>query len=737
MVEKRLYSKIFKLVLAIFIFLSSEHGVYAQSQSHSSNPISSDTSAVRKQKQGFLGFLKRLFHKKPPGNDYVKRKNKKFKPDTAYARKAAKPPIFKLTQGSVTWTSLYTQGVNLNTGITGIYTLGHLSQGFDVYGLPLIGQGTGVFYNGQYQKSYSSYSVSFDMETYLARLRKKAEDALLNKKVGDKVPNYSDSLAAYESLREKLQSPSYQTEENAVRSQFHKEDDSLQKDPCLDTTELHDLRNELHLYQQMEKRYGQLFAIKKNYNTLTKSDSAAKKYEQEEKQLDNPGGIEKVLKENHQLSQYEHFLMGVQKFSIGQCGEEMTEFTFHSFMMKGINIGYKENDIAGEVGYGKEMAVVDPFLLTGIAVPNYTRTVEFARAGKGPENGSNFYATIIRIADPGGNNSINETNWVFDVVKQIAIGKNLNIQGEIAKSNFTYFPGNFTIDPPLYAPTTTNTLAYAVRVKEMILESKTIIKAEVSQTGSDFVTLGNPYLIMGATKYEMDVSQPIGKKLNVDIGGTHMLENPTVSDGARQTNNWIEFTILYRPINSINMELKYAPSQFQQESGTVYANSTTNSINQISFTANVFLKIFGKEATTSLFAGNFQYNNTTSSSQALTQNLNLTYYMINELWVIGSGQAINLSVDESRNDWAGGLSQFIAQGTFNWNLKKTLSVGLGPQWVEQPGVIPNEVGLTGSLSCSIKKWGRMSLQYTCRNNADELTGRSSQYLVSGNISIFW
>lgn len=736
MVENNVYLKILKLILAVFIFLISEHNICAQNLPHSTNPIGSDTSVVRKQKQRFFGFLKRLFHKMPSSNDYVKQKPKKFKLDTAYARKAAKPAIFKLTQGSITWTSLYTQGVNLNTGITGLYTLGHLSQGFDIYGLPFTGQGTGVFYNEQYQKSYSSYSVNFDMETYLANLRKKAKAALINKKVGDKVPDYSDSLAAYESLREKLQSPSYQAEEIAVKTQFHKDEDSLKKHPDSDTTELHTLRNDMHLYEQMEKRYQQLFFIKKNYNSLEKSDSAEKRYEQEEKQLDNPGGIEKVLQENHQLSQYEHFLMGVQKFSIGQCGEEMTEFTFHSFMMKGIDVGYKTNTISGEIGYGKEMAVVDPFLLTGIAVPNYNRTVEFTRIGEGPENGSDFYATIIKIADPGGNNSINETNWVFDLTKQIALGKYLNIQGELAKSSFTYVPGNYTIDPPLYAPTSSNTLAYALRAKGVIPDSKTILKAEVSQTGADFVTLGNPYLVTGATKYEMDISQPIDKKLNIEVEGAHIIEAPTVSDGAKQNDNWIAFTIQYKPVSFINAEFKYAPSQFQQESGPVYANSTTNNINQVSLITNVFLKIFGREATTSIFAGNFQYNNS-ASSQMLTQNLNLTYYMINELWMIGSTQGINLSIDESRNNWTGGLSQFMGQGTFNWNVKKALSVGLGPQWIEQPGVIPNEAGITGSLGSSIQKWGKISVQYTYRNTIEEPLGKSSQYLISGSISIFW
>ena len=94
--------------------------------------------------------------------------------------------------------------------------------------------------------------------------------------------------------------------------------------------------------------------------------------------------------------------MGVQKFSIGQSGEELSEFTFHSFMMNGINIGYKSDGIYTYVGYGKEVAVVNPYLMTGVTIPNYNRTVEYVRTGEGPEDGSNIYATVIQISDPGG-----------------------------------------------------------------------------------------------------------------------------------------------------------------------------------------------------------------------------------------------------------------------------------------------------------------------------------------------
>jgi hypothetical protein len=732
--RKEIHSKSLKFLLIVGYLLLSDFTVFAQNQAPSQNSITSDTNAVKKQKQGFFGFFTHLFSKKP-STDYVRKKSNS-KSDTSAAKKPSKAEPFELTKGSVTWESFYTQGVNLNTGVNGLYSLGRLSQGFDVYGAPLTGQGTGVFNNGQFERSYSSYSMNFDMETYLNGLRERAKNILLNKRAPKKMPNLSDSLNAFESLREKMQSPSCQAEESASKSQFQKDEDSLQKHPGSDTTELHNLRMKLYKYEQLGKRYQQLFAIKKNSGNLEKADSADKKYEQDEKLLNNPDNVEKILEDNHQLSGYEKFLMGVQKFSIGQSGEEISEFTLHSFMMNGVNIGYKSDDIYTYVGYGKEVAVVDPYLMTGINVPEYNRTIEFVRTGEGADNASNFYATIIKITDPGGNNSIDETNWILDLSKQVTIGKNVAFQAELAKSDFSYVPDSYDPATPPFTPDNNNTMAYALRGKATLPGLKTILKAEVSKTGGDFVTLGNPYLISGATKYELDLIQPLGQKLSVGIGATHIIENTMSSDGTMETDNWIQYSILYKPTNQINLEFKYAPSQFQQESGTVYANSTTNNINQISLTGTMASQLFDEKTTTTFFAGNFQCN-TGETSQLLTQNLNLSYYMINELLMLSPTQGINVSADESRNNWTGGLSQFIGQSTYNWNLKKSLTVGLGPQWVEQPGVIPNEAGITSSLSGSIKKWGRLGIQCTYRNNIEKPLSSLPQYLISGNLSILW
>jgi hypothetical protein len=736
LIGKRLHPWVLKFSLIACFLLLSNFIVFAQKQTPSQNSITSDT-ALKKQKQGFFSFIKPLFHRNntKSSGDYTRNKNKN-KSDSATAKRNHKSEPFELTKGSVTWTSLYTQGVNLNTGINGLYSIGRLSQGFDIYGAPLTGVGTGAFNNGQFERSYSGYSINFEAQAYMNGLRKRAENILLNKKALGKTPNLSDSLNEFESLRKKLVSPSYQSDENVCKSQFQRNEDSAKKYPGSDTTELHNLRKKLNLYAQLEKRYQQLLAIKKNSSSIEKADTTGKNYEKDEKLLSNPDNVEKLLLENHQLSRFEKLLMGVQKFSVGQSGEEITEFTLHNFMMNGINAGYKSGNIYDYVGYGKEVAVVNPFLMTGITVPNYNRTVEFVRTGEGPEDGSNFYATVIKIADPGSATSINETNWIFDLTKQVSIGKNVAFQAEFAKSSFTYVPGKIDSAALPFTPQNSNTLSYALRGKALIPGSNTIIKAEFSQTGGDFVTLGNPYLISGATKYEVEVSQPIGQKIYADIGGTHIIENQSSSDGVKQTDNWIQFSIRYKPTHLISFELKYAPRQFQQEAGTVYANSTTGNINQISLTGNMSSKILGKDAATSIFVGNFQYY-TTDVSQLLSQNLNLSYYMISQLLLLSPTQGINISIDESRNNWTGKLSQFIGQSTYNWNVKKSITAAIGPEWIEQPGIIPNEAGLFSSINGSLQKWGRIGVQLTYRNNVEKPFSNSPQYILSGNISILW
>src|ERR1700722_3706436 len=117
--------------------------ISAQKKSSPPNGIASDTTVIKKQEQGFFSFFKTLFHKntKKSSDDYV-RKNKKSKSDSVSAKKSHKSEPFEVTKGSITWTSLYTQGVNLNTGVSGLYSLGRLFQGFDIYGAPMLGDGT-------------------------------------------------------------------------------------------------------------------------------------------------------------------------------------------------------------------------------------------------------------------------------------------------------------------------------------------------------------------------------------------------------------------------------------------------------------------------------------------------------------------------------------------------------------------------------------------------------------------
>jgi len=733
---KRLHLWKLKVVLIIAILLVSNLNAVGQKQSSHPNAIGTDTALVKKQERDFFSFLKRIFHKnyKKPVDDYVSNEHKH---DTVSKKKSG-PPLLDIAKGSITWTSLYSQGINLNTGITGLYSVGRLSQGMDIYGLPITVLGNGVFNNGQFQRSYSSVSVNFDVETYLKRLRKRASDVLLNKNIKSNQPNLSDSLNAYETQRKKLQSSSYQSEESGCKTQFQRDEDSLKKHPGADTTELHNLRVKLHTFEQAEKHYQQLFAIKKSYSSLQKLDTAGNGYRKEEKILDNPGNVEKVLEENHQLSSYEKFLMGVRQFTIGQCPEEISEFTFHNFVMNGVSMGYKTDNIYTYVGYGKEVAAVNPLLLSGVTVPTYHRDVEFFRTGEGAENSSNFYVTLIKISDPGSSSALNETNWVFDAIKKIVIGKNIDVEGELAKSTYTYnyVPGKPDSAVLPFISQNNNTLAFALRAKGTIAGLNTVIKAEGSKTGGDFVTLGNPYLISNATKYELDLSQPFGKRLIVEVGGAHLIASMVNSNGTKQTDDWIQFSILFKPTHLISMEFKYVPRQSQQESSTVYANSSTSNINQISYTANILSRIFGKNSITSFFAGNFQYT-AGDVSQLLTQQLNLTYYVANELFMVSPTQGINMSVDESRNNWTGGLTQFIGQSTYNCNVSKSFTVSFGPQWVEQPGTIPNGIGVISTISSSIQKWGKIGLQITYRNNAMRPLDSSSQYMIGGNVSVMW
>ena len=105
--------------------LLSHNIVFAQKQNPSQNVITYNTSTIKKQKHGLFSFVSHLFHKnnKKPSYDYTRKKTRN-RTDTTASKKSPKSEPFELTKGSITWTSLYTEGVNLNTGINGLYSIG-------------------------------------------------------------------------------------------------------------------------------------------------------------------------------------------------------------------------------------------------------------------------------------------------------------------------------------------------------------------------------------------------------------------------------------------------------------------------------------------------------------------------------------------------------------------------------------------------------------------------------------
>jgi hypothetical protein len=832
--RKRITYRRFPFIVIALLCIFSAGGAFAQSatatpgntttatttqpppanpQNAISSPIKSDSIAFAKKKQGVGAFFAKLFGKyksKTPKDTGIASKKNNKNDTTKVAVKKPHPVLFDLTHGGVSVSSLYNQGVNLNTGITGMYNLVHAYQDFSVAGIPLVGEATGVTDNGQFMKQYSSYSINFDSRTFLAALEKRAQGAMLNKVATERshLPagqhmNLDDSMKAFEDTRAKLTSTSYQAEIEACKQRLQKiedsiskseekttmkdikkdtskiekgikdsikkdekansdkhdtlnkptkqdsnakaskiEKDSVQKNIKRDTTELHNLRQKIATYEKLEKRYEQLFQIKKNYNRLSQADSASKsldnKYEKDKNALDNPDNLKKVLMENKMLSPYEKFLMGFQYITIGKSTQEMSEFTLHNFMMTGINVGYKTGDVYAAGGYGTEQAVIDPYLMTGINVPTYHRTIEYASAGIGSPKESNLYVTAINISDPGSISSLAENNWILDISKKFIIMKNCDLTAEIAHSYFNYVPNSKLDSLVPSVSSNSSDMSYAIKAHGIIPVINTDVEADYLNTGDNYVTLGNQFLMNGTKTYRAVLKQKLSKKLSLELGGAHVVQDQSNLTGSQGTDNWIEFGVKFKPTNFLDLGANYSPRQFQQVQGTVIANSLTSNINQMSFTGNLKADIFDRDLITSVFAGNFQYTTPGETTAYLQQNINLSYYMINEMLMLNNISSINFTGDESRSNWTGAVSQFIGQGTYNMSIGKGFMFSSGGQWIEQPGMSPNEAGLIGSLGVMCGKWGKLSMQLNCRNNIQDLFDfRTGQILISTSASIIW
>ena len=616
-------------------------------------------------------------------------------------------------------------------------------------GLPLQAEGTAVMDNGTYEKAYSSYSVSFDVQTYLSQLRQRAMSALTNKEAAIKDGslkqhmNLSDSMNTFESVRQKLNSPDYQADMDVAKKLEAKEQDSLGKSPNMDTTELHGLRQKVLAFEQLEKRYTQLLNIKKHYSSMESANDTAvtnneARYNKDRAALNGSSdNVEKELLDNKMLSKPEQFLMGFQKLSIGNNSEEISQLTLHDFMFKGGDVAYKAGNVYVSGGYGNEQAIIDPYLLTGVNVPTFKRTVEYLRMGIGSAQSSNTYVTVIRMTDPVSPTSLGEDNTIIDISKKISYGKNFDIEGEIAQSFFKYLPAKVDSIPLPAVSNKDMSLAYSLTAHGTLPFTKTSIKCEYSDIGGSYVTLGNPYLLTGAHIYRAELSQPINKKLKVAIGGEHTEQNLLNSDNEKQTDNWLDFSVDYKPTSNITMQAKYSPREFQEQEGVVFANNITSNMNQMSFMSNITSHLMGRDENTTVFIGNFQYSSP-QNSFFLVQATTLTYYMLNEMMSLTPSSGITITANESRNGWNGSLSQLISQGTYNEMAGKNFITSEGLQWVQQPGFMPNEMGLVGSIGKSFKKWGKLSLLLNGRNNIQRpFYMQTAQVIVSANASIFW
>lgn len=784
----------------IFIYaLSLVASIHTRAQEHPSDYYltRSDSSKSISKEEKHSGFLRHIFrkHEIRKKDSLSRLSSKKKEPDSAGSNQAkAHISLIHAGKGEISWTSLYTQGVNLNTGISGLYNLVNARQDFEVMGIPLVVQATGVVANGQFMKGYSSYSINFNSYAFIEALRKRAQSALLNAAIGKENklkpgahPDIADSLKEYDAVRAKLVSPDYQAEVRRCKERLGKIEDSLAENgnkdmskevhyangadssltkeayqtsidslsseknksaskdsldkSVADTGEIHSLRKELADFEKLEKRYNELFELKKKYNSVAQYQSVenkdAKEIDKDKTSLENPDNIKNQLEENKMLKPYEKFLMGVQYFKIGRNTPEFSDFTLHNVMMNGVGIGYKYDNVYVSGGYGKQQAVINPYLISGMSMPTYKRSIGYGRIGIGPEQSSNIYATVIDISDPGSSSSLAENNWIFDLSKKYSIVRNLDIEGEVAHSIFKCLPSLADSTASHGMKSNENSFAYAFRIHGAIPKSKTDIKGEYLNTGANYITLGNQFLLSGTSTYRLDIGQALGRKLMVDIGGAHILQNQNNLTGNKGSDNWMNFGIKYKPTGSIDMELTYSPRQFQEQEGTVIANSITSHIDQLSFTGNITGHVLGDDMITSLFVGNFQYS-TPESSIFLAQNVNLSYYMVNEMVILNSAGYLNFSGNESRNGWTGGLSQFIGQGTYTATIGKQATFSIGGQWLEQPGYIPNATGIIGSFGKSFGKWGKLSLQLNTRNSIGRFFDMgTAQLIVTTNAAIMW
>lgn len=644
------------------------------------------------------------------------------------------PPI----NASASIDNFYRTGdTSLLVGEAGLFTTVNVNAGLEVGGIPLQASGSTILKNGILQEDFSTVSLRFDAQAYKEQLFNKYLPVREWKDLMDEQLNVFDfTPEELQGLKDELLFELYRRLMNDPRIQELQQEinttiDSLEQQ--LDTT-ITTVKDSIKAkygiateqLKKIEEQYNKYWEIKKsidNYKDLKAIKAKIKAVREEwEKELDPEYQLNRLLKSG-QLKAKEKWLAMTAGLEVGQFVLNQDEFTINQMSVAGVRYQYQKGQYFGEVAYGKQYqkALYNPLFNVPIANPLSGRHFWLATGGLVAEKqGLSVTALYANDRDePDSLFTFPKHNLVLATQGYQEIGKGLLLEGNIAISQ----GGLGQVDG-------LNEIGRGQQAEKIATEFLLVkegrlgtIGAGYFYTGRQFISLGNPYLLIGRQGLSTKLSTSWWEdRMSMNITGKYGWSLNGEADPNGFTEWQVKGELSLKVGKNSTITGQFIPNTLNQNSGEENFQSRSN----IFALQGFFLhQLKNNRLLSALSFTNLKTDYAIGDS---LRNDGRLYLYGRESLNMVAGKLVNLTYRIGGKK-VNNIDDYLLQVDYDFPIK-TMRVKLGTQLLRTPFAAEWQGGLINRINLPLGKLGAVEWQMTYQRALTK-----DIYQFSGNLSL--
>ncbi len=396
---------------------------------------------------------------------------------------------------------------------------------------------------------------------------------------------------------------------------------------------------------------------------------------------------------------FTRFMSNFRTLEIGRCRPYYSELTLRGIPLTGVNIEFTPGIFYSAFTSGRTLRAIDG---DSLKRPVYEQNILHGKIGIGKKQGTHFYITYLRAEDdfnslppPPEVDTIHylraRANDVVGAEVRLALfKKKLIIDGEGAASlitndiNAKAFEVEENILPQwaieYFQPNFSSSADYAYTLNATLRLNTTNITGGWKWIGSQFKTLGNPYLINDRSTWQGRINQTFAKRqVNIALFVRH--HNDNLIKWKKNSSTVLSYGVnaAFRFRKMPYFIFAYAPNF--QETGQDFMK-INNAVTMVTATAGHNYKIKNSRANTSLSVFHNQSKTVLEADTNWVQNTTCTF---NNMINFGASFNLTLSASYSQMDYLSEIREVIMlnlSGTIN-SMKGKWQNTLGANYYSQ------------------------------------------------------